>query len=87
MSADTIDELLVKPIRWVNIYVQNPRKLMLGADWPLTSLKPYLNGVARAIPEEQWNDVFYANASRVFGFDKVNNAPQKLELKKLADGR
>jgi hypothetical protein len=65
-SAGTLDDLLVKPIHFLFTYVENPKKVLFGTDWPLTSVGPYLAAVKRAIPREHWNDVFYENAARLF---------------------
>lgn len=68
-TPETVEELVVKPIRWFYLYVENPKKLMFGTDWPLLTIRPYLEAVQRAIPKEHWDDVFYNNAVRVFKFD------------------
>jgi uncharacterized protein len=62
----TIDEVATKPIAWVFGYLEDPRKLMFGTDWPLTSMKPYLDAYKKAIPQEHWKAVFHDNAVRVF---------------------
>jgi len=69
-SEEELQELLIKPIRWIFLYVENPRKLMFGTDYPLVKVKPYLQAVRRAIPREAWRDVFHDNAVRVFGFKR-----------------
>lgn len=65
-----VEELVVKPLRWIYLYVENPKKLMFGTDWPLLTVKPYLRAVQRAIPPEAWKDIFHDNAVRVFGFKR-----------------
>lgn len=67
-SKETIEELVVKPVKWVFTYVENPKKFMFGSDWPLLKLAPYIEAIQRAIPAEHWDDVFFANAQRVFNF-------------------
>jgi uncharacterized protein len=62
-----IDELVVKPIRWFFIYVQNPKKILFGSDWPLLEIAPYVEAVQRAIPKQHWRAVFHDNAAELFG--------------------
>ena len=45
---------------------------MFGSDWPLVSMKPYVEAYKRAIPKEHWKAVFYDNAARVFKFPAGN---------------
>jgi predicted TIM-barrel fold metal-dependent hydrolase len=63
---EKVDQYVVKPLRWVFGYVENPKKLMFGTDWPLTNMQSYIEAFQRAIPEEHWRDVFHDNAVRVF---------------------
>ncbi len=65
-SPEAIQELVVKPIRWFFLYVENPKKLLFGTDWPLLEIAPYLEAVKRAIPKEHWKAVFYSNATELF---------------------
>ena len=65
---ESIQEFVIKPIHWIFLYVENPKKLLFGTDWPLVHVKPYLEAVKRAIPREHWKSVFHDNAVRVFGF-------------------
>lgn len=65
-NPESVEELVVKPIRWFYLYVENPKKILFGTDWPLLKVRPYVEAVARAIPPEHWEDVFYNNAARVF---------------------
>lgn len=69
-GPEAINELLVRPIRWMWLYVDDPRKMLFGTDWSLTDVKPYIQATQRAIPERHWDDFFYENAARVFGFSK-----------------
>ena len=39
---------------------------MFGTDWPLGSIKHYVQAYKRAIPKEHWKAVFHNNAVRVF---------------------
>lgn len=65
-SSEAVDELITKPLRWFYLYVENPKKFLFGTDWPLVSVKPYAEAVKRAIPQKNWEDVFYNNAVRLF---------------------
>jgi len=61
-----INESVIKPLKWVFDYLDDPKKLMFGTDWPLTKMKPYIAIFKKAIPKEHWNAVFHDNAVRVF---------------------
>lgn len=66
VSESNINEYIVKPVRWAFGFIENPKKLMYGTDWPLADMKSYIQAIKRAIPEESWEDVFYNNARDVF---------------------
>ncbi len=68
-SPEALEELAIKPIHWFWLYVENPKKMMFGSDWPLMEVKPYVKAVMRAIPEQHWDDVFYLNAATLFKLD------------------
>lgn len=59
------------PVRWIFGYVENPKKIMFGTDWPLTKIGPYVEAIKRSIPQEHWRAVFYDNAREVFGFEDI----------------
>jgi uncharacterized protein len=65
---EKIDTFVVRPIAWIFGYIEDPNKLMFGTDWPLTSVRPYVEAYKRAIPKEHWKAVFHDNAVRVFKF-------------------
>ena len=65
---------MVRPLRWIFGYVNDPSKLMFGTDWPLTEIGPYLEVFKRAIPKQHWQAVFHDNAARVYGFDRQPTA-------------
>jgi hypothetical protein len=67
---ETLETYVVKPLRWIFGYVNDPTKLMFGTAWPLTEIGPYLEVFKRAIPKEHWKAVFHDNAARAYGFDK-----------------
>ncbi len=73
-NPESVEELVVKPIHWFHLYVENPKKILFGTDWPLCKIGPYLKAVQRAIPKEHWDAVFYENAARLFKF-KDQSAP------------
>lgn len=66
LPGSQVDEYVVKPLRWIFGYLEDPTKLMFGTDWPLTPIAGYLQAFKRAIPREHWRAVFHDNALRVF---------------------
>jgi hypothetical protein len=66
MPKEKVDTYVVRPIAWVFGYLEDPEKMMFGTDWPLVSMKPYVEAYKRAIPREHWRAVFHDNAVRVF---------------------
>ncbi len=68
VPPEKVETYVTKPIAWIFGYLEDPRKLMFGTDWPLTSMKPYLEAYKKAIPKEHWQAVFHDNAVRVFKF-------------------
>jgi hypothetical protein len=66
LPQSEVDEYVVKPLRWIFGYVEDPTKLLFGTDWPLSPMKDYLAAFKRAIPREHWQAVFHDNALRVF---------------------
>lgn len=69
VPAEVVDELVIKPIRWFRMFVESPKKLLFGSDWPLLKVAPYIETVKKAIPPEQWRNVFYQNAIDFFRMD------------------
>ena len=66
MPQSQVDEYVVRPLRWIFGYLEDPSKLMFGTDWPLTPVAGYLEAFKRAIPREYWRAVFHDNAVHVF---------------------
>ena len=66
VKPETIQKSIVTPLSWVFNYVDNPKKLMFGTDWPLTRIASYVTPFKLAIPKEYWKDVFHDNALAVF---------------------
>ncbi|MEK6543442.1 MAG: amidohydrolase family protein [Elusimicrobiota bacterium] len=62
-----VDTYMVKSLAWVFGYVEDPKKLMFGSDWPLTDIPSAVAAFKKAIPKEHWRAVFHDNAARVFG--------------------
>jgi uncharacterized protein len=75
MPKEKVDTYVVRPIAWIFGYLEDPKKLMFGTDWPLVSMKPYVEAYKRAIPKEHWKAVFYDNAVRVFKFPQSQSKP------------
>lgn len=65
-DPERVEELVVKPIHWFFLYVDNPKKILFGSDWPLLDIAPYIEVVKRAIPQKHWKAVFHDNAVEVF---------------------
>jgi len=63
---EKVEEYVVTPLRWVFGYLEDPKKLMFGSDWPLADIGAYAEAFARAIPKEHHRAVFHDNAVRVF---------------------
>ena len=68
MPKEKVETYVVRPIAWIFGYIEDPKKMMFGTDWPLVSMKPYVEAYKRAIPKEHWRAVFHDNAVRVFKF-------------------
>jgi len=72
LPQEKVETYVVRPIAWVFGYIEDPKKLMFGSDWPLVSMKPYVEAYKRAIPREHWKAVFHDNAMRVFKLSPRN---------------
>jgi len=68
MPKEKVETYVTRPIAWIFGYLEDPRKMMFGTDWPLTAMKPYVEAYKSAIPKEHWKAVFHDNAVRVFKF-------------------
>ena len=53
-------------IQWALSYTGRPDKFLYGSDWPLSSMKEYIDVIKKAVPKEHHQKVFYDNAKRVF---------------------
>jgi|688.fasta_scaffold386106_2 predicted TIM-barrel fold metal-dependent hydrolase len=73
VKPEELEELVIKPLRWVYAYVENPKKFLFGSDWPLVKIRPYIELMKRTIPEKDWKGFFSDNAREVFGFKPESN--------------
>jgi len=73
VSAEDLEMYVIHPLRWIFGYVEDPKKLLFATDWSLTGMNDTIWAFQQAIPKENWEDVFYNNAKRVFkkGFIKA----------------
>jgi predicted TIM-barrel fold metal-dependent hydrolase len=69
IDPETVDELIIKPIRFAFRYAENPSKFLFGSDWPLVDIKSYKQAIMTAIPEAHWDKVFHDNAVALFGLN------------------
>jgi predicted TIM-barrel fold metal-dependent hydrolase len=63
---DQIPGLMVSQLRSAIDYVGDPKKFLYGSDWPLAPMKAYRRLIELLVPKEHHQDVFGANAQRVF---------------------
>jgi uncharacterized protein len=68
LDSEIVNEYVTKPIKWAFHYIENPEKILFGTDWSLVRIGPYVEAVQKAIPEKYWDNVFYMNAAKLFGF-------------------
>ncbi len=69
-KPESIEEMIVKPVKWFYLYVENPKKILFGTDWSLTKEQPYLEAIKKAIPPKDWEAVFYTNAKELFNIQE-----------------
>ena len=43
------------------------KDILFGTDWPIVNLGEYVEFIRRLVPQEHWEDVFFANANRIYG--------------------
>jgi len=65
-SKEDLQKYVIEPLQFVYGYIENPKKLMFGTDWPLAGMNDYITAFKQAIPKDHWDDVFYKNARHVF---------------------
>jgi predicted TIM-barrel fold metal-dependent hydrolase len=76
--AEKVATQMVAPIKWVFDYIENPKKVLFGTDWPLVPTKDYVGAFKKAIPEKYWDLVFYQNAIDVYQPEKSKILDLKL---------
>lgn len=54
---------------WIT-YCDDYGKFMFGTDWPLANYGDYIELTKWLIPEEEWEQVFYKTAVRVYGLEE-----------------
>ena len=65
---------ITEDIKFALSYSARPDKFLYGSDWPLTSMKPYINVIKRAVPKKFHQQIFFDNANRVFKLGLDANA-------------
>ena len=48
-------------------YLNAYEKVLFGTDWPLVPLGAYIEFCKKIVPTNEWEDVFWCNAMRVYG--------------------
>jgi uncharacterized protein len=66
VSKSPLEKELVRRIRNAFFYVDDPKKFLYGSDWPLVSMDRYIKFIKSSIPKKYHEQVFYANAKRLF---------------------
>ena len=66
-----VQRVVVQPVRRVFNFVEDPRKMMFGTDWPLADVGASIAAFKLAIPRQHWRAVFHGNAARVFRMDSL----------------
>jgi predicted TIM-barrel fold metal-dependent hydrolase len=66
LPKQQVDTYMVRPLAWIFGYIENPKKLMFGSDWPIMNIPSAVEAFQRAIPEKYWTEVFCTNAVTVF---------------------
>jgi len=65
-TQERIQTQMINSIKWVFDYVEDPKKVIYGTDWPLVPMTDYLAAFKQAIPRGYWHLVFYENAKNLF---------------------
>ena len=50
---------------WI-AYTGHYERFLFGTDWPLANLKEYIDLTLQLIPSSHWDEVFFANANRIY---------------------
>jgi uncharacterized protein len=87
-NPETVQETMIKQVHWFYLYVENPKKILFGTDWPLANPQgSYVEAIKKAIPPSEWENVFYLNAARVFKFKVQSEKVTKLDSPRSTDLR
>jgi uncharacterized protein len=65
-ARDSIDEVGCR-LRQAFQYAQRPNRFLYGSDWPLAPMPLYRDFIRKAIPVENYEQVFVENARLLFG--------------------
>ena len=57
----------VEALRTWIAYTEDYSRYMFGTDWPLPNYKNYIDVIKAIIPRQHWEEVFHANAERIYG--------------------
>jgi predicted TIM-barrel fold metal-dependent hydrolase len=71
-TCSRINSLAVKPLKYLYAYLGDAKKIMFGSGWPDSDFKTAVKIYQAAIPRSDWDDVFYNNAARFFGFSEFD---------------
>lgn len=75
---DTKFERWIKPqIEEVLLYVGDPRRLLYGTDWPISSMESYLEFIGKLdMPRESKEQILYRNTAELFRLPVAAPLPQ-----------
>lgn len=75
---DTKFERWIKPqIEEVLLYVGDPRRLLYGTDWPISSMESYLDFIGKLdMPRESKEQILYRNAAELFRLPVAARSPK-----------
>ncbi|MBL8981883.1 MAG: amidohydrolase [Gemmatimonadetes bacterium] len=70
--TEAFEDYMAEEIRDVIMYAGDPKRFLYGTDWPICSMKSYLNFVRQLeLPEETARLILSENARRLFKIDVV----------------
>jgi predicted TIM-barrel fold metal-dependent hydrolase len=77
--TDHFEEFMKNELREMILYAGEPKYLLFGTDWPICSMKSYINFVRQLdIPEEKKEMIFWKNAAQLFKIPVENLKAEKL---------
>jgi predicted TIM-barrel fold metal-dependent hydrolase len=62
----SFSKLYSSRIQYVIDYIEDPRKILYGSDWPMVRMKEYIEFIKSIVPKQMHQKVFYDNAKRLF---------------------